>query len=394
MRSLQFKVMLGGLAVILAILACSIGSPVTPTIIPVPPLPLVATDTFAPIQAIATATVMTIPPLPSPSIHSLTMLDAENGWAVVEGGVARTTDGGTTWHNASPTGLGDTSADSFFLDSANAWLTLMGADPFIGKLYHTTDGGATWNSVEVPFGGGSLYFVDVQNGWELIGLSAGMSHEAVAIYRTSDGGATWSKVFTDDPGAPGSSDSLPLVGDKNGITALDPEHGWVTGSQPSSDFIYIYASQDGGATWAHQETAFPTGYSGAMANTDLPVFFGASEAVLPVRLYADNVAADFYVSHDAGQTWSATTPVAQGGHMSAASATDFFVWDGGSALNASHDAGISWSSVTPNINIKDSMVSMQFVDASTGWVLTSDASSHRTLYQTSDGGATWNILIP
>ena len=97
----------------------------------------------------------------------------------------------------------------------------MGADPTTGTLYHTSDGGATWTSTTVPFGGGSLMFVDPMNGWELIGLSAGMSHQAVAIFRTSDGGATWSRIFIDDPSVAGYSDSLPLVGDKNGIAALD-----------------------------------------------------------------------------------------------------------------------------------------------------------------------------
>ena len=40
------------------------------------------------------------------------------------------------------------------------------------------------------------------------------------------------------------------------------------------------------------------------------------------------------------------------------------------------------------------LVSFQFVDPTTGWAVTSDASSHYTLYKTTDGGATWNVLIP
>jgi photosystem II stability/assembly factor-like uncharacterized protein len=113
-----------------------------------------------------------------------------------------------------------------------------------------------------------------------------------------------------------------------------------------------------------------------------------------VLLFANNNGTDFYVSHDAGQTWSQTTPVGQGGFLSVASASDFFVWDGSAPLNVSHDAGASWSTVTPNVNIKDNMVSMQFINASTGWALTSDANSHRMLYKTVDGGATWTVLIP
>ncbi len=221
-----------------------------------------------------------------------------------------------------------------------------------------------------------------------------MSHEAVAVYRTSDGGATWTRAIIDDPSVSGFSDSLPLVGDKNGISALDAAHAWVTGAQPSGDFIYVYATQDGGTSWVHQNFSIPAGYSQAMTSADLPVFFGSNQAVLPVLLLANTNAAVFYISQDGGQTWSATTPVAQGGFLAVASASDFFVWDGGAALNASHDAGASWTTITPNVNIKDNLVSFQFVNATTGWALTSDASSHHMLYKTTDGGATWTVLIP
>jgi photosystem II stability/assembly factor-like uncharacterized protein len=39
-------------------------------------------------------------------------------------------------------------------------------------------------------------------------------------------------------------------------------------------------------------------------------------------------------------------------------------------------------------------MTFQFVNATTGWALTGDASNHHSLYKTSDGGSTWNILVP
>jgi photosystem II stability/assembly factor-like uncharacterized protein len=415
MRSSQFKTFLGGLVILLAVLACSFASP-----LPFPALPTIAT--FPPVQtAINTATpapataiptnpaatdsatpilVTTAPGVPpfavaaSPSIQSLEMLDANDGWALTDTGVVRTQDGGATWYDVTPGSLNGAPVSPFFLNASTGWLVAMGADPTSGSLYHTSDGGSSWKSVSVPFGGGSLKFVDPMNGWELVGLSAAMSHEAVAIFRTTDGGTTWSKVFTNDPGIPGSSDSLPLVGDKNGITAPDAIHAWVTGAQPSDNFIYVYASQDGGSTWTHQNLAMPAGFGGAMTGPSLPVFFGSKDAVLPVLFFANNNGTDFYVSHDGGQSWSASTPVAQGGSVAAGSAVDFFVWDGGTTLNASHDAGITWSTITPNVNIKDNLVSIQFVNATTGWAVSSDAASHYQLYKTTDGGLTWTVLIP
>jgi len=391
MDKLINKFMLVGLILVMALVACSPVATVTPTpqgipntAIPILPVP---TDTVIP-------TVQSLPIIASPSIQFLDMLDVNNGWALTDSSVARTTDGGASWYNVTPASLSGIQATSFFLDANIGWVTIPGSNPTSGTLFHTTDGGLTWTSTSVPFGGGSIKFVDPMNGWELVGLSGGMSHEAVAIFRTSDGGTTWSQELINDPTVSGSTDSLPLSGDKNGIAALDANHGWVTGAQPSGDFIYIYMSQDGGTTWSHQNLSIPAAYAGAMTSADLPVFFGSNQAVLPVLLFSNSNGSDFYVSHDSGQTWTASTPVAQGGFLAVGSATDFFVWDGSTPLNASHDGGASWSTITPNIDIKDNMVSMQFVNATTGWALTSDASSHRSLYKTIDGGNTWTTIIP
>ena len=393
MVSIRYKILASGLAVLLAALACSTGSMSTPIVPTIPSIPAAAATATA-VPATAAPAISSFPVAASPSIQSLDMLDVNIGWALTDTAVIRTTDGGATWLTVSPSGLSGSPSTAFFLDASTAWLAVMGADPTTGTLFHTSDGGATWSPVAVPFGGGSLKFVDAMHGWELVGLSAGMSHEAVAVYRTNDGGATWTRAIIDDPSVSGFSDSLPLVGDKNGISALDANHAWVTGAQPSDDFIYVYATQDGGTSWVHQDFSIPTGYSPAQTSAALPVFFGSSKAVLPVLLFANTNAAVFYVSQDGGQTWSATTPVAQGGFLAVASARDFFVWDGGTSLNASHDAGASWTTITPNVNLKDNLVSFQFVNATTGWALTSDASSHHKLYKTTDGGATWTVLIP
>jgi photosystem II stability/assembly factor-like uncharacterized protein len=396
MRSIQFKILLGGLVILMVVLACSTASPALPTLATLPPVPP-ATNTASPIPA-ATAPaywpLASLPVVASPSIRSLFMLDTYDGWALTDTDVLRTQNGGATWYKATPASLNGAPVAPCFLTPATAWLAAMGADPTTGTLYHTADGGGTWTSTTVPFGGGSIMFDQDDDGWELVGLSAGMSHEAVAIYRTIDGGATWSRVFTNDPGTPGSSDSLPLVGDKNGITAVSKRHAWVTGAQPSPNFIYVYATLDGGKTWTHQDLSIPAAYKGAMTGPSQPVFLSGIDAVLPVLLFANTNGSVFYVSHDGGQNWSATTPVPQGGFLAVASPTDFYVWDGSAPLYASHDAGVTWSTITPNINIKDNMVSMQFVISWSGWALTADANGHSRLYKTTDGGATWTVLVP
>jgi len=285
-------------------------------------------------------------------------------------------------------------AASYFLNNTTGWVVASGGDPTHGTLYHTTDGGSHWTSASVPFGGGSLDFLDANNGWAMVGLGAAMSHEAVAVFRTSDSGSTWTQAYTNDPNTAGASDTLPFVGDKNGLTASDMNHAWVTGSEPVSDFIYIYMTQDGGKTWSGQNPALPSGYAGAMTNADPPHFFNATEAVLPVGLYANTGATVLYVSHDSGKTWTPTMPVPINGQVSLPSPTDFFVWDGGTTLYASHDGGANWLNITPNVNLANNLASFQFVTPTNGWAVTTDASGNYTLFRTTDGGANWDVLNP
>lgn len=366
--------------VLLVLLSSCSNQPGTPTSTPLPTLPAVPS----------------LPLVSSPEILRFTMVDSINGWAVSETAVLRTVDGGSTWYDATPSGLTRVgySADFCILDADTAWIVTPDSDSSRSILHGTRDGGVNWMSTEVDFPAGFLSFPDGTNGWVLVALGAAMSHEAVAIFQTGDGGLTWTQSFTNEPNSPGTSDSLPFVGNKTGITAIDGNRAWVTGSQPSSDFIYLYMTQDGGSTWTHQEPSFPDGFMGAMATTFPPRFFNSTRGVLPAVLYADTILTIFYISSDAGLIWSPSSPVPLIGQVSIATQADFFVWDGGQSLFASHDAGSTWSQVKPDTNLKDMLAGFQFVDANTGWASATNDQGHITFYSTRDGGKTWTILIP
>ncbi|MCJ7432235.1 MAG: hypothetical protein MUO77_01970, partial [Anaerolineales bacterium] len=66
----------------------------------------------------------------------------------------------------------------------------------------------------------------------------------------------------------------------------------------------------------------------------------------------------------------------------------------GDQFYVTRDSARTWTSITPDIVFGDSFSSMDFVNSSTGWVITTDASNHHLLYRTSDGGATWFPLVP
>jgi len=52
-----------------------------------------------------------------------------------------------------------------------------------------------------------------------------------------------------------------------------------------------------------------------------------------------------------------------------------------------------WSTIPPDVAFGESFASMDFVNMSSGWVITVDSAIH-SLYRTTDGGATWFPVIP
>ena len=116
----------------------------------------------------------------------------------------------------------------------------------MGSLYHTTNGGLNWTHYDVPFNSGYLQFLDNNNGYVLTITGAATNKQSVVLFQTSDGGATWTQKYNNDPNAPGSGNSLPLGGHKNGMAFRDTTTGWVGGDIPINGSIYLYKTTDGG----------------------------------------------------------------------------------------------------------------------------------------------------
>ncbi len=81
---------------------------------------------------------------------------------------------------------------------------------------------------------------------------------------------------------------------------------------------------------------------------------------------------------------------------SSARVVDFFsaaagiVFDG-TQFYFTPDAGQSWTATQPDVVFGESFMSMDFVNAQTGWVTASDPTTFAiSLYKTTDGGRTWN----
>ncbi len=395
---------------VLALGACS---PVQPAAnLTEAPVTVTVADTPTPPAAATNMPLPTPPDLPagsSPTLIHIAFQDVHYGWGIASndgGRILRTVDGGLTWLDATPpglTGIGYSTVLSV-LDVNTVWALVPNADFFTGTLYRTGDGGLTWTSNPVPFGGGTILFLDKSTGRLLADRGAGAGSQSVEMFQTNDGGVTWLSVFNNDPTRPDASASLPLSGIKNGMTFLDADTGWVTGTRPVDGEVYLFVTNDGGATWAQQSVPLPAGYETYQYMPQAPVFFG-NDGFLPLIIYlSDTTVLTFYTTHDGGATWTGDPTTAARvitpGNYAFADALHGWGWDGGTNLYSTTDGAQTWSGISTSLDLAGRLLQMEFVPGPaagqfTGWALTSvDEAGHAQLYQTTDNGSTWMPLIP
>ena len=360
-----------------------------PTEIPPTPVP----DTPAP-------PAIDAPQVESPALVEIQFLNELDGWGVTETQIVRTNDGGITWYNVTPQDVAETGStvETFILDNQYAWVQKPDFNNFPnnGLLYHTTDGGLNWTISSTPFSGGDLSFIDVNNGWMLADLGVGAGSNAVAVFQTKDGGATWTQAYTNDPNLPDAGDSLPLGGIKSDLIPLNMQTAWVSGVTYASGSVYLFRTDDGGHTWSQVTLELPAGAENYELGIDRDQmqFFSAKDGFLVVRMSGEANQTAVYTTNDAGNTWTLTsTLIPNAGASEFLSAEEAIIYNG-EQFYVTHDAAQTWSTVSPNVVFGDSFASMDFVNLNTGWVITLDPSNHRSLNRTNDGGATWSPVVP
>ncbi|HLO14308.1 MAG TPA: hypothetical protein VK206_05735 [Anaerolineales bacterium] len=360
-----------------------------PTEIPPTPFP----DTPAPPGIKA-------PLVESPAWIEIQFLNELDAWGVTDAQIVRTNDGGVTWYNVTPPDVTETGSTvaTFFLDQDQAWVQKPDFNnyPNNGLLYHTVDGGLNWTVSSTPFSGGDLSFLDANNGWMLADLGVGAGSNAVAVFQTTDGGATWSQTYTNDPNSPDAGKSLPLGGIKSDLVPLNMQTAWVGGVIYSSGTAYLYRTDDGGHNWSQVSLELPAGAENYELDIDKDQmqFVTAKDGFLVIRLAGDATQTAVYITNDAGNTWTLTsTLIPNAGASDFLSPQEVVIYNG-KEFYVTRDAARTWATVSPNIVFGDSFANLDFVNPDTGWVITVDPSNHRSLYKTTDGGATWSPVIP
>ncbi|MEI6455522.1 MAG: T9SS type A sorting domain-containing protein [bacterium] len=210
--------------------------------------------------------------------------------------------------------------------------------------------------------------------------------------KTIDGGTTWvAGTVTTATGTTGLKFAM--------IEAVDANKAWApmfraSGSKPMG----IYATTDGGTTWAKQETA-PFTNSASFPNC--LHFWDANTG----WCMGDPISGKFemYTTTDGGTTWTAVpganspTPLSgEWGIVGYKSVVGDIVWFGTNLgrIYKSVDKGLNWTvaSCTPFEGI---YIKPFFKDETTGLIMDLDATSGSPgrLAKTSDGGATFTEVI-
>ncbi|MEW6406198.1 MAG: hypothetical protein AB1649_30805 [Chloroflexota bacterium] len=373
-------------------------APVSQPVAPVADTPVVDVPTAVLlVQGTPVPAEIKAPPIAVPSIFYLDMLNEVDGWAVTETEIIRTNDGGVTWYVVTPPTLASAaSVSTTFLDVNHAWVLVPDANNPLnaGSVYRTQDGGMNWSFNSTPFGSAQMAFLDANNGWAMASLGVAAGSNAISVFQTTDGGVTWTQSFTNDPNLSNSSESIPLGGLKGLIAPLNLQRAWVGGVVYAPSIVYLYRTDDAGRTWTQIEVPLPADVNMSEITVDAIKFVSQTDGFMSLRLAGETYRTAFYVTHDAGDTWSMMSTILPGTGTTEILAAQEIVFYNGQQFYVTRDAAQTWNVVEPDVTFGDFFATMSFANASTGWVIMSDLSNNRVLYKSTDGAKTWIQLIP
>jgi photosystem II stability/assembly factor-like uncharacterized protein len=178
-------------------------------------------------------------------LRDVNFSNASTGWALGDGTMLTTVDGGLHWR-ALPKSAEGPLRRVHFVSRSEGWGiaggSVQGGDgPMVPtgptQLVHSTDGGRTWSALAAPVPPQSVCFTSAADGW----LAAG-----TRVWRSTDGGRSWRSAFTlpvGDGGPPFQAE----------LQCAKPGAAWVRfsggGAAAGHSPYALYTTSNGGARW-------------------------------------------------------------------------------------------------------------------------------------------------
>jgi photosystem II stability/assembly factor-like uncharacterized protein len=189
------------------------------------------------------------------------------------------------------------------------------------------------------------------------------------IIKTTDKGVTWTEQNSD------------AYQDLSGVYFVNPQVGYVVGTDNSVNYGYIFKTTNGGSSW-----------------TQLPVVFG--DQANCVWFTGENTGyvgtwAHLYKTTDRGENWQILT-----GFQCYCTCLSLFFTDSLTGyvtipgqIYKTTDAGNSWT-LSYNDPTGPAIISLYFTSSQNGFATGADGN-RGTIYKTTDAGLTWNrIIVP
>jgi len=274
------------------------------------------------------------------TLYDLDATDAQNAWAVgTNGAILATTNGGENW-NVQTSDATKTLRDIQFLDTQNGWTIGDSA-----TVLNTTNGGEDWILSETGLDENlrSIKMISTSDGW-IVGDSS-------LVLKTTDGGISWEPVILFP------EDTLQL----NSIVFIDDSIGWIGGEEGT-----ILHTTNGGETWTSQETN--------LLGFGINDFFFLDEnngwAVCSGG--TSNVFGRLLKTQDGGDSWEQVPTNFQYAFYSVHFVSPTKGWitglgSGGNNLLITNDGGETWNTDT-NLRTSGSILSIDFINEANGWV--------------------------
>lgn len=247
-----------------------------------------------------------------------------------------------------------------------------------------------------------IWFVTQSQGFAWSRVSSGTG----TLFATADGGVTW-QVRSDLGKLPDLHLGVWSTNGPEEAAFVDSVHGWFTSQFPPTESAVLFATSDGGSTWAG--LSLPQPANGPIDWLSVPRFFDPQHGVLFGLRHRLGSHGWMWSTADGGRTWAnpRELPVAS----STASFPDSTHWfiSGTSDIFGTSDAGATWHRLAA-LNTSDWQLPIQFMDPSHGFALVvlsqrhptcppnADCAGpaagevHRQLVATDDGGLTWHPI--
>ncbi|MHB1571215.1 MAG: WD40/YVTN/BNR-like repeat-containing protein, partial [Solirubrobacteraceae bacterium] len=356
-------------------------------------------------------------------LTAVSFSDPSHGWAVGQGTVLSTSNGGQTWTPVSVPGV---------LSSTNLTgvsVTGQGKDIFIvgGSAFVSTDGGQTWSEDSADFAGYLL------SGVSAVTTAAGP--QAIAVSPNGKPFEYLTGVWLVDPAFSsftGTGTSVAALGMQDAVLGFGvgavTDVGGTTSLSALSHFAFgvnaVAALSVGGTDnyWAVGSTGSTTGYVAhfngtAWSEQALPSIQYSPPAFVPYEQTGVGFwdathgvvvgqGGEIFTTANGGTTWQSATPaspyaIAQMAYAPGNTGLGFAVGGTGNIrpfsettngviLRTTND-GQSWTNVTPAGASTEAFAGVAMANQSDGFAV-GNTNSSTVVYATTDGGVSWNPL--